>query len=55
MTQLLYQTDAYQKEFDAKITAMDPETRTISLDQSAFYPGGGGQPCDFGTIVVSGN
>jgi len=52
MTQLLYQTDAYQKEFDAKITAMDPETRTISLDQSAFYPGGGGQPCDFGIIIA---
>ena len=54
MTELLYQTDAYLKEFDAKITAIDVENRTLVLDQSAFYPGGGGQPCDFGTLTVSG-
>ena len=36
MTQLLYQTDAYLKEFDAKIMAVDLEARTINLDQSAF-------------------
>ena len=39
MSELLYQTDAYLKEFDAKITGVDPETRTIVLNQSAFYPG----------------
>ncbi|MCX6064676.1 MAG: alanyl-tRNA editing protein [Chloroflexi bacterium] len=54
MTDLLYQTDAYLKEFDAKIVAVDSVTRTIVLDQSAFYPGGGGQPCDFGFLTVSG-
>ena len=54
MTELLYQTDAYLKEFDAKITGIDPEARTVTLDQSAFYPGGGGQPCDFGTLVIDG-
>jgi misacylated tRNA(Ala) deacylase len=54
MTELLYQTDAYLKEFDAKITAVDVESRAVVLDQSAFYPGGGGQPCDFGTLTVSG-
>jgi misacylated tRNA(Ala) deacylase len=54
MTQLLYQTDAYLKEFDAKITGVDLETHAINLDQSAFYPGGGGQPCDFGTLTAGG-
>ena len=55
MTELLYQTDAYLKEFDAKITSIDQEARTVTLDQSAFYPGGGGQPCDFGEIVINGH
>jgi misacylated tRNA(Ala) deacylase len=54
MTTLLYQTDAYLKEFSAAITSVDAETRAVVLDQSAFYPGGGGQPCDFGTLEVVG-
>jgi misacylated tRNA(Ala) deacylase len=54
MTKLLYQTDAYLKEFSAIITSVDVETRAVILDQSAFYHGGGGQPCDFGTLEVAG-
>jgi misacylated tRNA(Ala) deacylase len=54
MTTLIYQTDAYLKEFSATITSVDVETRAIVLDQSAFYPGGGGQPCDFGSLEVAG-
>ncbi|MEI7846094.1 MAG: alanyl-tRNA editing protein [Chloroflexota bacterium] len=54
MTNLLYQTDAYLCEFDANITEIDLEARTITLDQSAFYPGGGGQPCDFGKLICNG-
>ena len=54
MTNLLYQTDAYLKEFSATITSVDVETRAVVLDQSAFYPGGGGQPCDFGSLDVDG-
>ncbi|MDP2777702.1 MAG: alanyl-tRNA editing protein [Anaerolineales bacterium] len=54
MTELLYQTDAYLKEFSAAITSVNAETRAIILDRSAFYPGGGGQPCDFGTLEVGG-
>jgi misacylated tRNA(Ala) deacylase len=54
MTTLLYQTDSYLKEFSATITSVDDETRAVVLDQSAFYPGGGGQPCDFGSLVVAG-
>lgn len=52
MTELLYQTDSYLKEFDAKITSVVLADRAVSLDRTAFYPGGGGQPCDFGTLIV---
>jgi misacylated tRNA(Ala) deacylase len=54
MTELLYQTDAYLREFDANVTSVDSETRAVVLDRSAFYPGGGGQPCDFGALNVGG-
>ncbi len=54
MTELLYQTDAYLKEFSAAIKMADAQTRAVALDRSAFYPGGGGQPCDFGTLEVAG-
>ena len=52
MTDLLYQTDSYLKEFDATITAVDSEARAVVLDRSAFYPGGGGQPNDVGELTV---
>ena len=54
MTHLLYQIDSYLKEFLATITSVDEEARAVVLDQSAFYPGGGGQPCDFGSLNVGG-
>src|SRR5262245_33732054 len=54
MTELLYQTDSYLREFDAQITSVLLEERAVVLDRSAFYPGGGGQPCDFGTLTVDG-
>ena len=54
MTELIYQTDAYIKEFESIITAVDAETRWVVLNRTAFYPGGGGQPCDFGSLQVSG-
>jgi misacylated tRNA(Ala) deacylase len=52
MTDLLYQTDAYLKEFEAKVIAV--EGNAIALDRSAFYPGGGGQPNDTGMITADG-
>ncbi|MCJ7434400.1 MAG: alanyl-tRNA editing protein [Anaerolineales bacterium] len=54
MTELLYQTDSYLQEFDSTITVVDAETRSLILDRSAFYPGGGGQPCDLGALTVAG-
>ena len=52
MTELLYQTDAYLKEFTAVVTKV--VDGGVVLDKSAFYPGGGGQPCDFGTLTAAG-
>lgn len=54
MTELLYQTDSYLREFDAVATTVFPAERAVVLDRSAFYPGGGGQPCDFGTLEIGG-
>jgi len=54
MTELLFHTDAYLQEFDATITSVVEESRAVILDKTAFYPGGGGQPCDFGTLLVDG-
>ena len=50
MTELLYQTDSYQREFDAMITAVNPDEHAVILDRTAFYPGGGGQPSDAGML-----
>lgn len=52
MTELLYQTDSYLQEFDANIVDVLNEQRAVILDRSAFYPGGGGQPCDLGTLTI---
>jgi misacylated tRNA(Ala) deacylase len=54
MTELLYQTDSYLKDFDAVITSVLMAERAVVLDRTAFYPGGGGQPCDFGVLTVDG-
>ena len=50
MTELLYQTDSYLKEFDAVLQAVDDAARAVLLDRTAFYPGGGGQPFDRGSL-----
>src|SRR5512146_1421321 len=52
MTELLYQTDSYLKEFDARISGVEVAARALILDRSAFYPGGGGQPYDVGSLQV---
>jgi misacylated tRNA(Ala) deacylase len=52
MTTLLYLTDSYLQTFDAKVTQVEADSRGIVLDRSAFYPGGGGQPCDYGSMTI---
>lgn len=48
----LYYQDAYLKEFSGKIVKQgkDGNREYVILDQTAFYPTGGGQPHDTGTI-----
>ena len=50
-TELLYLRDAYQREFDARVLAARDDQ--VALDRTAFYPTGGGQPHDIGTIAGS--
>jgi len=52
MTDLLYMDDSYCREFEATVTAV--QEGAASLDRTAFYPGGGGQPHDVGVLVWSG-
>jgi misacylated tRNA(Ala) deacylase len=52
MTELLFQTDSYLKEFEATVLAVNPDEGAVALDRTAFYPGGGGQPNDIGLLLV---
>jgi misacylated tRNA(Ala) deacylase len=54
MTEQLFQTDSYMREFEARVMAVQPKTGAVALDQTAFYPGGGGQPADAGWLLVDG-
>ena len=51
-TELIYQVDSYVSTFEATVTAVDGER--LTLDRTAFYPGGGGQPCDEGLLSSDG-
>ena len=51
-TTLLYATDSYVRAFEARVVATDG--RAVALDQTAFYPGGGGQMADRGELLVEG-
>ncbi|RCK75710.1 MAG: hypothetical protein ANABAC_1001 [Anaerolineae bacterium] len=55
MTTLIYQTDSYRKENQALVTQVIPEEHALILDQTVFYPGGGGQPADTGYLLWKGN
>ena len=50
MTELIYHADSYQKTFQAEVTELDAENHGVVLTKTAFYPGGGGQPPDFGIL-----
>ena len=52
MTELLYQTDSYLREFEAHVTEV--ASNGVVLDRTAFYVGGGGQPCDVGRLLSDG-
>ncbi|MEG2338681.1 MAG: DHHA1 domain-containing protein [Clostridium sp.] len=51
-TQKLFYSDQNLKEFKANIVHLEKkdENYHMVLDATAFFPGGGGQPCDLGKI-----
>ena len=50
MTEELFLTDSYLREFEARVVRLSG--REVVLDRTAFYPGGGGQPPDKGSLGV---
>ena len=54
-THKYYEADAYRREADAVILAAEPDGRgggKLALDGTVFYPEGGGQPADHGTLTL---
>ena len=51
-TEKLYYEDAYLTEFTAQVLSCEPKGREwqVVLDRTAFYPEGGVQPADHGTL-----
>lgn len=52
VTELLYLSDSYLQAFEA--TVVEADGATVVLDQTAFYPTGGGQPHDTGFLRQAG-
>lgn len=52
MTVKLYEQDAYCRAFEAVVLSCEPCKRgfAVVLDRTAFFPEGGGQPADRGTL-----
>lgn len=51
-TEKLYYNDPYMKSFTAQVRSCTPakDAYAVTLDRTAFYPEGGGQPCDLGVL-----
>ena len=49
MTELLFLNDAYASEFTATVINLTDDGG-VELNRTTFYIGGGGQPCDVGTL-----
>ena len=52
MTEELFRDDSYLKSCTAKVLASGPDG--VVLDRTVFYPTGGGQPGDSGTLTGTG-
>ena len=52
MTAKLYYEDLYDREFDAEVLSQEEHDGKyhVILNRTLFYPSGGGQPCDLGSI-----
>lgn len=52
MTERIYSTKAYERSMTAQVVASDRDDGRVLLDQTVFYPGGGGQPPDTGFLAI---
>jgi misacylated tRNA(Ala) deacylase len=50
VTEELFLGDSYLRQFEARVVELSG--REVILDRTAFYPGGGGQPPDKGTLGI---
>ncbi|MBE6753671.1 MAG: hypothetical protein E7559_04870 [Ruminococcaceae bacterium] len=52
MTEKLYDADSGMREFSARVLSCEAQKKgwTVVLDRTAFFPEGGGQPGDTGTL-----
>lgn len=52
MTVKIYDNDSHQKEFSAVVESCEEKNGkyAVVLDKTAFFPEGGGQACDIGTL-----
>lgn len=50
MTHPIFYHDASVREFEASVSGAIESA--VALDQTAFFPGGGGQPCDVGKLTI---
>ncbi|HXX87450.1 MAG TPA: alanine--tRNA ligase [Candidatus Acidoferrum sp.] len=52
-TRLLYYEDQYMREFEAKVLRV-LKNEFVVLDRTCFFPEGGGQPADVGSLTFDG-
>ncbi len=52
MTKQIYAVDSYVQTMPAVVVRTDVDDNRVLLDQTVFYPGGGGQPHDVGHLAV---
>ena len=55
MTRKLYDLDSHRRDFSATVLRCDPDGAryAVVLDQTVFFPEGGGQPADRGTLTLA--
>lgn len=52
VTERLYHSQPHLERFTARVVSIDPDAEgpSVVLDRTAFFPAGGGQPADRGTV-----